>query len=110
MQVGPGPRGRDGERWATFVKLTSVKRHLTLVPVRIRRFSHKSLERFYKEGIVRGLPPDSVAKLSAWPLWKVHTLAGGREGTWSLHVTRNWRLTFRVDAGELLDVNLEDYH
>jgi plasmid maintenance system killer protein len=27
-----------------------------------------------------------------------------------LHVTRNWRLTFRVEGDELLDVNFEDYH
>ena len=51
-----------------------------------------------------------VSELVAWPLWKVHTMAGGRKGTWSLHVTRNWRLTFRVEANELLDLNFEDYH
>jgi proteic killer suppression protein len=39
-------------------------------------------------------------------------LKGGRKGVWSLHVTRNWRLTFRIDAaeGEVFDVDLEDYH
>jgi proteic killer suppression protein len=43
--------------------------------------------------------------------WKVHTLTGGRKGTWSLSVTRNRRLTFRVDDDrEICDVNLEDYH
>lgn len=49
-------------------------------------------------------------ELKSWPLWKVHALTGNRKGTWSLHVTRNWRLTFRVEDGELLDVNFEDYH
>jgi len=44
--------------------------------------------------------------------WKVHTLTGDRKGTWSLSVTRNRRLTFRIDATEreICDVNLEDYH
>lgn len=51
-----------------------------------------------------------VSELSAWPLWRVHTLTGDRRGTWSLHVTRNRRLTFRVEGDELLDVNIEDYH
>jgi proteic killer suppression protein len=39
-------------------------------------------------------------------------LTGDRKGTWSLHVTRNRRLTFRIDAvqNEICDVNLEDYH
>jgi len=51
-----------------------------------------------------------VEELAAWPLWRSHRLTGDRKGTWSLHVTRNWRLTFRIDADEILDVNLEDYH
>lgn len=52
----------------------------------------------------------AARELSVWPLWKAHTLTGERHGTWSLHVTRNWRLTFRIEEDELLDVNLEDYH
>jgi proteic killer suppression protein len=51
-----------------------------------------------------------VSELKAWPLWKVHTLTGSRKGTWSLYVTHNWRLTFRVEANEIFDVNLEGYH
>lgn len=51
-----------------------------------------------------------VAELSAWPLWKVHTLTGDRQGSWILQVTRNWRLTFRTEGDELFDVNFEDYH
>jgi proteic killer suppression protein len=39
-------------------------------------------------------------------------LTGDRKGTWSLSVTRNRRLTFRIDTAEheICDVNLEDYH
>ena len=94
--------------------------------MRIGSFSHKALRRFYEAGITKGLPPDSIAKLRAmfsvldqmsdaaelraWPLWKVHQLTGDMQGRWSLHVTRNWRLTFRIEAAELLDVDFEDYH
>jgi toxin HigB-1 len=41
-----------------------------------------------------------------------HTLTGDRKGTWSLSVTRNRRLTFRIDTAEqeICDLNLEDYH
>ena len=94
--------------------------------VRLWSFSHKPLKRFYEEGVAKGLPADVVSKLRAmfavldrmkdveelksWPLWKVHALTGDRKGTWSLHVTRNLRLTFRVEADQLLDLNLEDYH
>ena len=28
----------------------------------------------------------------------------------SLHVTRNWRLTFQIRDGEILDIDYEDYH
>jgi proteic killer suppression protein len=43
-------------------------------------------------------------------LWKAHQLTGDRKGVWSLHVTRNWRLTFEVKGDEIVDVNYEDYH
>lgn len=51
-------------------------------------------------------------ELESIPVWKAHMLKGDRQGYWSLHVTRNWRLTFRIDAieREVCDVNLEDYH
>jgi len=44
------------------------------------------------------------------PSWKAHQLVGSRKGTWSLSVTRNWRLTFRVDNNWIVDLNYEDYH
>ncbi|MGH7842339.1 MAG: type II toxin-antitoxin system RelE/ParE family toxin [Candidatus Binataceae bacterium] len=96
--------------------------------MRIRDFAHKGLQRLYAEGNGKGVPPDTVDKLRkmlvyldnmegpgelrALAAWKVHALTGDRKGTWSLSVTRNRRLTFRIDAteGEICDVNLEDYH
>ena len=50
------------------------------------------------------------AILKAFPLWKAHQLTGNRKGVWSLHVTRNWRLTLSVKDDEIVDVNYEDYH
>ena len=96
--------------------------------MRIRDFAHKGLRRLYEEDIAKAVPPDSVDKLRkilaylegmqdaqelrSLPAWKAHVLTGDRKGTWSLSVTRNRRLTFRVDAieREICDVNLEDYH
>ena len=53
--------------------------------------------------------PEEVRTLTAW---KAHTMTGDRKGTVSLSVTRNRRLTFRINAAEpeIYDVNLEDYH
>ncbi len=46
------------------------------------------------------------------PSWKAHKLSGDRKGTRSLTVTRNWRVTFRIDEtkGEIIDLDYEDYH
>jgi toxin HigB-1 len=96
--------------------------------VNIRNFLHKGLQRLYTEGSSKGVPPDSVDKLRkmlayldnmedaeelrALTTWKAHLLTGDRKGTWSLYVTRNRRLTFRIGAveRELCDLNIEDYH
>ena len=96
--------------------------------MKIRSIVHKGLTKLYEDDIARGVPPDAVDKirkmfaflddmddpeeLRALPSWKVHTLTGDRKGTWSLSVTANRRLTFRIDTGEreIYDVNLEDYH
>ena len=96
--------------------------------MKIRNFVHKGLKRLYTDDSAKGVPPDTVDKLRkmlaflddmqdpeelrALAAWKVHTLTGDRKGTWSLSVTRNRRLTFRVDIAEreIYDVNLEDYH
>ena len=96
--------------------------------MKIRNIVHKGLKRLYVEDNAKGVPPDTVDKLHkmlaflddmqepdelrALLSWKVHTLTGDRKGTWSLSVTRNRRLTFRIDATEqeICDLNLEDYH
>jgi toxin HigB-1 len=55
---------------------------------------------------------EDARELNDVPGWKVHRLTGDRKGTWSLTVTRNWRLTFRIDRteGEIFDLDYEDYH
>ncbi len=87
--------------------------------MRIRTFAHAGLRRLYLADQTKGLSPDAVAflqdmagvsELRALPAWKAHRLGGDRKDTWSLHVTRNWRLTFRVEHDELIEVNYEDYH
>ena len=51
-------------------------------------------------------------ELRTVPSWNAHLLTGGRKGTWSLFVTKNCRLTFRIDraAIEIIDLDYEDYH
>jgi len=51
-------------------------------------------------------------ELRTLPVWKPHQLTGERKGTWSLHVTENWRITFAIDQQEIdiIDLDYEDYH
>ncbi|MCC7045183.1 MAG: type II toxin-antitoxin system RelE/ParE family toxin [Alphaproteobacteria bacterium] len=93
----------------------------------IRSVRHKGLRRLMLKDDAAGLPQGSVAKIAAIlsflqdasgvdalksvPTWRVHPLTGDRKGTWSLSVTRNWRITFRIDAdGAVTDLDFEDYH
>ena len=96
--------------------------------MKIRSFVHKGLKALYVDDVGKGVPSETQDKLrkmlafldemqgpeelSSLHSWKVHTLSGDRKGTWSLAVTRNRRLTFRVDTveNEICDMNLEDYH
>lgn len=42
--------------------------------------------------------------------WKLHPLKGDRQGEWSVKVSGNWRVTFRMDGSDVTDVDYEDYH
>ena len=111
--------------------MTSVKQQATFTQTKIRGFIHKCLKWLYEEDLTKGVPPETVdklrkmlafldnmldpAELRTLPSWKAHTLTGDRKGTWSLSVTANRRLTFRIDhvnslECEIIDLNLEDYH
>ncbi len=96
--------------------------------MRIRNIIHKGLRRFVIDDDASGLQSAVVQKLRRMisflqdmqsedelrtvPSWKAHLLTGDRKGTWSLFVTKNWRLTFRIDANEIeiIDLDYEDYH
>jgi len=52
----------------------------------------------------------SMEAVNGPPGWRIHQLAGDRAGTWSISATGNWRITFRVDDGDIWDLDLEDYH
>ncbi|ACI52172.1 plasmid maintenance system killer [Gluconacetobacter diazotrophicus PA1 5] len=92
----------------------------------IESIAHKGLRRFFEKGNPKGLVGDvdrlrnmlafinaaaSLDELSVPPNYGLHPLTGDRIGTWSMTVTKNWRLTFRVnDQGAIEDMDLEDYH
>ena len=96
--------------------------------MKIRSVKHKGLKRLMEDDDVSGLPAQSIDKirkmlaflqdmagedeLYAVSAWHPHLLRGKRQKTWTLSVTRNWRITFRIDRteGDLVDLDYEDYH
>lgn len=96
--------------------------------MKIRNIRHKGLRRFVEDDRVGALQPAVAPKLRrilsflqdmeheeellAIPAWNAHRLVGDRKDVWSLSVTRNWRVTFRIDRaqGEIVDLDYEDYH
>ena len=94
--------------------------------MRIQSIRHRGLKRFIETDDDREIRPDLVNRIrrvltvliaapdmegvQGPPGWRIHTLTGGRAGTWSVSVSGNWRITFILDNGEIRDLNLEDYH
>jgi proteic killer suppression protein len=95
--------------------------------VQIESIRHKALRSFVETGKPKGLPANLVERLRRMiayllavesaeelylpPNWGAHILTGDRAGTWSLTVTKNWRMTFRITGeGLIADMDMEDYH
>jgi len=94
----------------------------------IRSVKHRGLRRLIEDDDASGLNAQSVNKIRniiaflqdmereeevySVPSWKAHQLTGDRKGTWSLFVTRNWRITFRIarEALAIVELDFEDYH
>ena len=91
----------------------------------IRTFKHRGLERFFKADDHRGIMARSGARIERLldrldavvkpedmnlPGSKFRRLKGDRKDTYAVTVTGNWRITFRFEGEDAVDVNLEDYH
>lgn len=91
----------------------------------IKGFRHKGLDRFFRKGDARGIQTQQTAHIARIldllddastaeqlniPGYYLHPLKGDRKGEWAMSVSGNWRITFRFEGEDALDVNLEDYH
>mgnify|MGYP001302931401 CR=1 FL=1 len=52
----------------------------------------------------------SVGDLRVSPGNRLEQLKGNRAGLWSIRVNDQYRITFRVEASDALEVMCEDYH
>ncbi|MCP4185555.1 MAG: plasmid maintenance system killer [Hyphomicrobiales bacterium] len=96
--------------------------------MKITNVRHKGLRRLIEKDDTAGLPAQYIGKIRniiaflqdmsseeevrGISTWNAHQLTGERKGTWSLFVSRNWRITFVVknDEVEIIDLDFEDYH
>lgn len=91
----------------------------------IKRFRHKGLERFFRDGDARGINAQHGTRLRILmatlntateaeamnlPGARLHQLRGDRQGQWAVSVSGNWRLVFAFDGQDATDVDLVDYH
>ena len=91
----------------------------------IRTFRHRGLELFFTKGDYRKIPADRAARIERMldrleasahpqdmnlPGYRWHQMKGSRKGTYAVNVSGNWRITFRFDGEDAIDVDFEDYH
>ena len=91
----------------------------------IQNFKHKGLERYFPKGTKSGIQASHISRLRLI-LGRLHAstspkdmdlpglylrqLKGKSRGRWSVRVSGNWRVTFKFDGPDAIDVDYEDYH
>lgn len=91
----------------------------------IESIKHKGLRLYYEEGIGLKLPPEQLNKIArildaldavsseqdikALGLG-IHKLSGNMKDFWAIKVNANYRIIFRLEAGNIYDVDYLDYH
>ncbi len=89
-------------------------------------FGNKEIGKFYRTGRSEKLPsdiqrrvlrkPEMIDKaeilgdLKVPPGNRLETLKGNREGYYSIQINNQWRITFKFQNGNALEVKTEDYY
>jgi proteic killer suppression protein len=91
----------------------------------IQSFRHRGLKRLYEEDNPRGVLAEHVPKLRNilarldaatsqedlnLPGFRLHALRGEYRGYWAVTVRANRRVIFRINVGNVIDVDYLDYH
>lgn len=91
----------------------------------IGNIKHRGLKRLYERGDRSRVPAEYADKLENivfaldsalviealdLPGFRLHSLRGDLKGFWSITVRANWRVIFRFENGQALDLDLVDYH
>jgi len=91
----------------------------------IKSFRHKGLRKFFVSGTTSGVRSDHAKRLRlilgrlsaatvpsdmALPGLRLHPLKGNLAGYFAVDVSGNWRVIFRFEMQDVIDVNYVDYH
>ncbi|OPY05608.1 MAG: Toxin HigB-1 [Syntrophorhabdus sp. PtaB.Bin184] len=91
----------------------------------IGNFRHKGLQLFFEEDDGKKLPTDMLNRIRLIlstlqaastvegmdvPTFRLHPLKGNMKGFFAVTVRANWRIIFRFQGGDALDVDFIDYH
>ena len=91
----------------------------------IKSFRHRGLKRLFERGDrsqVRADMFDKIENILAvldhadapekmdLPGFRLHPMTGDLRGFWSVTVRANWRIIWRYDGADAVDVELIDYH
>ncbi len=91
----------------------------------IRSFKHKGLERYFLRGETSGIQSKHEKRLRLMlgrlhaatesrdmelPGLYLHPLKGRSQDRRSVQVSGNWRVTFKFEAPDAIDIDSEDYH
>jgi proteic killer suppression protein len=91
----------------------------------IRSFKHRGLKRLFGRGETAQVRADMREKIENilavldaatapenmdLPGFRLHPLKGGMRGFWAVTVRANWRIVWRFDGADAVDVDLIDYH
>jgi proteic killer suppression protein len=91
----------------------------------IKSFRHRGLKRLYErddrsqvgadmldkiENILAKLATSNTPEKMDLPGFRLHQLKGDLRGFWAVTVRANWRIIWRFDGPDAVDVDLIDYH
>ena len=91
----------------------------------IKNFKHKGLKQLYETGSQKGVNAEHtkrlriiLARLDAsqspedmnLPGLRLHPLKGNLKGFWAVNVSGNWRICFRFENNNAVDIDYNYYH
>ena len=91
----------------------------------IRTLRHRGLKRLYEHGDPSRVRADQAERIALaladldaavrpsdvdLPGYRLHPLKGALEGFWSVSISGNWRVVFRLEDGDMHELDLVDYH